>query len=117
MGHYFMDTQYNFLMKYNSKLDTYPDKYFSVLRKANFFSFYKIFSGLVGSRTVRQGEQYSSNRFCRQSTLRPGTYQSHTIIRHTVCPGSSDPFYIVTYYIKWVTTSWIYSRNGPDILY
>ena len=24
----------------------------------------------------------------------------------TVCPGSSDPFYIVTYYIKWVTTSW-----------
>ena len=27
----------------------------------------------------------------------------------TVCPGSSDPFYIVTYYIKWVTTSWTYS--------
>ena len=25
---------------------------------------------------------------------------------HTVCPRSSDPFYIVTYYIKWVTTSW-----------
>ena len=22
----------------------------------------------------------------------------------TVCPRSSDPFYIVTYYIKWVTT-------------
>ena len=27
----------------------------------------------------------------------------------TVCPGRSDPFYIVTYYIKWVTTSWTYS--------
>ena len=26
----------------------------------------------------------------------------------TVCPESSDPFYIVTYYIKWVTTSWTY---------
>ena len=26
----------------------------------------------------------------------------------TVCPGSSDPFYVVTYYIKWVTTSWTY---------
>ena len=26
-----------------------------------------------------------------------------------MCPGSSDPFYIVTYYIKWVTTSWTYS--------
>ena len=27
----------------------------------------------------------------------------------TVCPGSSKPFYIVSYYIKWVTTSWIHS--------
>ena len=27
----------------------------------------------------------------------------------TVCPGSSDPFYVVTYYIKRVTTSWTYS--------
>ena len=24
-------------------------------------------------------------------------------------PGSSDPFYIVTYYIKWVTTSWTFT--------
>ena len=24
----------------------------------------------------------------------------------TICPGSSYPFYIVTYDIKWVTTSW-----------
>ena len=28
--------------------------------------------------------------------------------KHTVCPGSIDPFYIVSYYIKWVTTSWTY---------
>ena len=27
-------------------------------------------------------------------------------MHHTVCQGSSDPFYEVTYYIKWVTTSW-----------
>ena len=27
------------------------------------------------------------------------------ICAYTVCPGSSDSFYIVTYYIKWVTTS------------
>ena len=27
----------------------------------------------------------------------------------TVCPGSSDPFYVVTYYIQWITTSWTYS--------
>ena len=27
----------------------------------------------------------------------------------TVCPGSSDPFYVVTYYIKLVNTSWTHS--------
>ena len=27
-------------------------------------------------------------------------------IIHTACPRNSDQFYIVTYYIKWVTTSW-----------
>ena len=26
----------------------------------------------------------------------------------TVCPGSSDPFYIASLLYKWVTTSWIY---------
>ena len=35
---------------------------------------------------------------------------------NTVCPGSSDPFYVVTYYIKWVTTSWTYSTNNLGIL-
>ena len=30
-------------------------------------------------------------------------------IVHTMCPGSSDPFYIVSYYMKWVTTSWAHS--------
>ena len=30
------------------------------------------------------------------------------IIICTVFPGSSDPFHIVSYYIKWVTTSWTY---------
>ena len=29
---------------------------------------------------------------------------------YTVCPGSSDPFYIVTYYINWVTTFWANSN-------
>ena len=31
--------------------------------------------------------------------------------RHTVCPRSSDPFYIVSYYVTWVTTSWAYCRK------
>ena len=29
----------------------------------------------------------------------------------TVCPRSSDPFYVVTYYIKWVTTSRTHSMT------
>ena len=30
----------------------------------------------------------------------------------TMCPRSSDPFYVVTYSIKWVTTTWTYSTIG-----
>ena len=32
-------------------------------------------------------------------------------MQHTICPGSSGPFYIVPYYIKWVTTSWTHSTH------
>ena len=27
-------------------------------------------------------------------------------VAYTICPRSSDSFFIVSYYIKWVTTSW-----------
>ena len=30
-------------------------------------------------------------------------------INHTVCPRSSDPFYILGCFINWVTTYWTYS--------
>ena len=34
----------------------------------------------------------------------------HVLWRYgTVCPRSNDKSYIVTYYIKWVTTFWTYS--------
>ena len=36
-------------------------------------------------------------------------------IRHTVCPGSSDPFYLVTYYIKRVTTPWTYRMKNKRL--
>ena len=39
---------------------------------------------------------------------------------YTVCPRSSYPFYIVTNYIKWVTTSWtdgIFMKSGPLFYY
>ena len=36
---------------------------------------------------------------------------STDLIKRTICPRSSYPFYIVTYKIKWVTTSWIDGTN------
>ena len=33
----------------------------------------------------------------------------------TVCPRSSDPFYIVTYHIKWVTSLWTYSSKRDNM--
>ena len=30
---------------------------------------------------------------------------------YTVCPRSSDPYYMVSYYTKWVTISWTYCSN------
>ena len=36
------------------------------------------------------------------------------LLHATVYPRSSYPFYIVSYYIKWVTTCWIYSTGYFD---
>ena len=36
---------------------------------------------------------------------------------NTVCPRSSDPFYIVIYYIKWVTTSWTIGQLQISIFF
>ena len=32
----------------------------------------------------------------------------------TMCPKSSDPIYVVTYYIKWVTTSWTDGKTSDN---
>ena len=42
------------------------------------------------------------------------TSWTHSI--HTVYPRISDPFYIVSNYMKWVTTSWTYSRILNSII-
>ena len=43
--------------------------------------------------------------------------RTYLFIIQTVCPRSSDPFYIVSYYMKWVTTSWTYSSASHKIFY
>ena len=48
-----------------------------------------------------------------QCTVCPGNSDPLYIIvsYYTVCPRSSDPFDELTYYIKWVPTSWTYSTT------
>ena len=41
--------------------------------------------------------------------LAPAQFIILTKLLYTVCLRSSDPFYVVIYYIKWVTTSWTYT--------
>ena len=43
---------------------------------------------------------------CNMFKMQYAKYLNSEIYTYTVCPGSSDPSYLVTYYIKWVTTSW-----------
>ena len=33
------------------------------------------------------------------------------VVKGTVCRRSNDPYFVVTYYIKWVTTSGTYNMN------
>ena len=47
-------------------------------------------------------------------------YLPRSIYQHnsdTICPRSSDPIHIVTYYIRWVITSWTQSNNNRNLLY
>ena len=45
--------------------------------------------------------------FWQQNIKFLGKYSKYAFWDITICPGSSDPFHIVSYYI--VTTSWTYS--------
>ena len=41
----------------------------------------------------------------------------NVLLYDTVCPTSIDPFYIVTYYTKWATTSWTSSICCKSFLF
>ena len=52
-----------------------------------------------------------SRIFCMNFNCRKLRVNCVRLLRNVdMCPRSSDPFYIVSYFIKWVTTSWTYSR-------
>ena len=62
---------------------------------------------MTNKERARQTDRNIEN----QSNSKKRTEDRHNNIVHTVCPRSSAPFYIVTYYIKWGTTSWTYSTS------
>ena len=41
---------------------------------------------------------------------------SYGFVEYNAFPRSSDPIYIVSYYLKWVTTSWTYSMYPCDLI-
>ena len=45
-------------------------------------------------------------------TARPGS----RIVLHTRFPKRSDPFYLVNFYVKWVTTSWTDGITIEDVI-
>ena len=61
-------------------------------------SMYKtIFSALNSYKLLYNGQKYCPSSYCDF---------------YTICPRSSDPFYIVSYYTKLVTTSWTHSMKS-----
>ena len=48
----------------------------------------------------------------KQRTLK--IYCDNITQTSTICPRSNYPFNIVTYYIKWVTSSWTYSIKHAE---
>ena len=77
------------------------------LHNTNFIMYiYKIF--------ICAKSSYISTRSLNGATAQDGRLASTlnlTLPDHTVCPGSSGLFYILSYYIKCVTTSWTFSRK------
>ena len=138
MGHYFLDTQTLFVINSCSELpykmgNYFLDKQFKIkimyiLFSLHFFRQYKLqpaannswqFLGSFSEVRATLSLRLPDGSIHRQnSIIMRGMDFSHLVV-NTVCPGSSVPFYIVTYCIKWVTTSWTHSKpckhwNSPD---
>ena len=73
--------------------------YLNTPRRRGIFQQQKNFDNNI---SVLQRKPFSTRR--EPPRRREGKYHG------TVCPRSREPFYIVSYYIKWVTTSCTYSR-------
>ena len=95
-----------------SKEDRVPNGYF---HKGVFSSVPTIFC------RISLKERSNSVNYCKKEIMKflCSRHNNAIVLICTICPGSSDPFYIVTYYIKWVTTSWTHSISfaPPDVAF
>ena len=100
MGHYFLDTQYD-------KNSTDPLLWLFKLsfKKKSFLPFMI----LRFDRFVLNKNKSKKSHDPEPFLLYRGNTAKKIEEQGTICQGSSDPFYIVSYYIKWVTTSWTHS--------
>ena len=71
------------------------------------------FSIILNTNFILSGEhfaKYYGPRGCKKWLLeKEGKGDFYLNGNDTICPRNSDQFYVVTYYLKWVTTSWTYS--------
>ena len=88
-NYYFWDIQYEALDLLNSR--TRNVWYFSRQSPGRY--------NLLSPQKITQSQSLGLGSVCYESMW------------YIVCPGSSDPFYMVTYYIKWVTTYWTHSTS------
>ena len=65
-------------------------------------------NGHVSFQSVRSQRRVITVRVVAEESM-SRLVKGNMFFRYTVCPGSSDPFYIVSYYIQWVTTAWTHS--------
>ena len=92
MGHYILNTQYKETVGY-----------WLVVRNLAATSGKNEDSSLVPSTGLCFDNNFLSASNFSIQVVNPAYF--------TVCPRSSDPFYVVSYYIKWVTTSWTHSMK------
>ena len=121
LGHCFLDTQYvtswpgsvkkgSICMRYIWKLNSLDILYAgtrSRIGNSQSPTMQLHYSSMLpqGLWKLLEAAQGTARGGCRVGLIPP-------IQAITVCPWSSDPFNVVTYFIKWVTTSWTYSITG-----
>ena len=71
---------------------------------------------VVATRLVRKEEIFRRKLFLFSLLSRTRLFRGFTVCtlqsnQGTVCPWSSYPFYIVSFYIKWVRNCWTYSNT------